>query len=141
MQFTDVTKRLREKPIQDVFALAVGYPTPEKLAGLAAQYESMPTWSAFALFEGAAPLGVIGLEQRSPGCAQIRHISVVPDIQRSGIGRRLIEESRTRNGLRELYAETHSDAVPFYQRCGFVVTSLGELHPGVERFACWWRAA
>jgi len=141
MRFADVSRRLGEKQIQDVFALAVGYPTPDKLAGLAGQYASRPTWSAFALFEGTVALGVIGLEQRSPGSAQIRHISVAEDAQRSGIGRRLIEESRTRNALRELYAETDSDAVPFYRRCGFVVTSLGEIHPGVERFACWWRAA
>ena len=141
MRFTDVSKRLGERQIQDVFALAVGYPTPDKLAGLAAQYESTPTWSAFGLFEGRVPLGVIGLEHRAPGSAQIRHISVAVNTQRSGIGRCLIEESRTRYGLRELYAETQSDAVPFYQRCGFAVTSLGELHPGIERFACWWRAA
>jgi N-acetylglutamate synthase-like GNAT family acetyltransferase len=139
--FVDVSKRMREPQIQEIFALAVGYPTPEKLEGLAHQYASEPTWSALALFDGAIPVGVLGLEMRSPGSAQIRYISVSPARQRSGVGRHLIEEIRRRESLMELYAETHSGAVPFYRQCGFEVTSLGELWPGVERFACWWRTA
>jgi hypothetical protein len=31
--------------------------------------------------------------------------------------------------------------VHFYERCGFQAQSLGELYPGVERFACSWQAA
>jgi GNAT superfamily N-acetyltransferase len=141
MEFVDVSKRMGEPQIQEIFALAVGYPTPEKLDTLAQQYAGDPTWSALGLFDAAVPVGVLGFEMRSPGSAQIRYISVAPIRQRSGVGRRLIEEVRSRESLVELFAETHIDAVPFYLRCGFEVRSLGELWPGVERFACSWRAA
>ncbi len=87
-----------------------------------------------------APVGVITLEKGLAGSARIRYIAVAPAKQRSGIGRRLIEEARGRESLHELHAETHVDAVPFYRRCGFEVESLGELWPGVERFECCWRA-
>jgi len=140
LEFIDVSSRTREPGIQEVFALAVGYPTPEKLSGLAVRYANESTWSALALFDGAVPIGVLGLEVRSMGSAEIRYISVAPTRQRSGIGRRLIEEVRNRERLSELYAETHIGAVPFYVRCGSAVTSLGELWPNVERFACWLRA-
>lgn len=139
MKFVDVSKRMNESAIQEIFALAVGYPTPERLASLARQYESDPLWSAVALFDGAAPTGVIGLVQQAPGRVQIRYIAVSPARQRSGIGRRLIEEVQRGGAVSELHAETHAGAVRFYRRCGFVVTSLGELWPGVERFACCWR--
>ena len=33
-------------------------------------------------------------------------------------------------------AETDKDAVDFYRKLGFSVTSLGEKYPGVERFHC-----
>ncbi len=35
-----------------------------------------------------------------------------------------------------LEAETDEDAVGFYIKCGFIVTSLGEVHPNTERFRC-----
>ncbi len=41
-------------------------------------------------------------------------------------------------GLLHLQAETDRDAVGFYGKAGFTVTSLGEKYPGVERFACRW---
>ena len=140
MKLVDVSKRMDEPLIREIFALAVGYPTPEKLAALARQYESDPSWSAFALFDGVVPTGVIGLVQQAPGRVQIRYIAVSPARQRAGIGRRLIEGVRKGGAVSELHAETHAGAVPFYRRCGFAVTSLGELWPGVERFACCWRA-
>ena len=90
LKFIDVSTRLDDAAIQEVLQLAVGYPTPEKLAALARQYAREPMRSAFAFFDADA--------------------------------------------------ETHIDAVPFYRQCGFEVESLGELWPGVERFACRWRA-
>jgi len=35
-----------------------------------------------------------------------------------------------------IVAETDYEAVDFYRRYGFVITSLGEKYPGVERFLC-----
>ncbi len=35
-----------------------------------------------------------------------------------------------------IYAETDNDAVNFYWKYGFEITSLGEKYPGVERFLC-----
>jgi hypothetical protein len=35
-----------------------------------------------------------------------------------------------RFALQSLVLETHAEALPFYERCGFQVTSLGEKYPG-----------
>ncbi|NYE04281.1 ribosomal protein S18 acetylase RimI-like enzyme [Bacillus niacini] len=35
-----------------------------------------------------------------------------------------------------VHAETDSDAVEFYRKYGFKITSLGEKYPGVERLLC-----
>ncbi len=37
-----------------------------------------------------------------------------------------------------LEAETDCEAVEFYRKCGWIITSLGEKYPGVERFQCYW---
>ena len=140
MELLDVTLRLGQPDLLVVLAPSVGYPTPDKLSSLADRYTREPSWSAYALFDGAIPVGVVGLEMTSLGCGHIRHIAVIPEAQRSGLGRRLIDGIRERASLRELSAETDADAVRFYERCGFTVRSLGERYPGVERFRCWWVA-
>ena len=53
-----------------------------------------------------------------------------------GIGRRLLTEVLAAVGATELVAQTDTDAVGFYRACGFAVSSLGEMYPGVERFEC-----
>jgi GNAT superfamily N-acetyltransferase len=141
MELTEVTTRLAEPRLLDVLQPSVGFPTPEKLAAIAETYAEEDSWSAYALFDDAAVVGIIGFELTSPGCLRIRHIAVPPIAQRRGLGRRLIEACRERVLPKELYAETDKDAVQFYERCGFTVESLGEQYPGVERFACRWRAA
>ena len=135
-----MTLRLGEPSLLEVLSPSVGYPTPEKLAALASRYSRESSWSAYALYDGEVAVGIVGIELTSPGHGRIRHIAVIPEERGTGVGRSLIERLRERVPLRELYAETDGDAAPFYQHCGFTVRSLGELHPGVERFRCRWRA-
>jgi ribosomal protein S18 acetylase RimI-like enzyme len=41
-----------------------------------------------------------------------------------------------KHSLKFISAETHKDAVEFYRKYGFKITSLGEKYLGVERFLC-----
>ncbi len=136
MDFVEVTARLDEPGILNILKLAVGYPTPGKLAGIVSTYRSNASWSAYALLEEDAVVAVIGVEEDARGSLRIRHIATRPDAQRRGLGRLLIERLQEELSTAELYAETDTDAVRFYKRCGFTVRSLGEQYPGVERFAC-----
>lgn len=49
-----------------------------------------------------------------------------------GLGSKLIESTK----INKMIAETDKDAVNFYKKKGFKITSLGEKYPGVERFKC-----
>jgi amino-acid N-acetyltransferase len=73
-------------------------------------------------------LGCCALALLTPDLAEIRSLAVEPDAAGRGIGRQLVlacvAEAR-RLGLRRVFALT---LVPeFFQRCGFVLTSLGRL--------------
>ena len=72
----------------------------------------------------------------APGHAVIQHIAVLPEAQRQGIGRKLIQHLVHVHRFHYLEAETDRDAVEFYRRCGFAVHSQGEVYPGVERYRC-----
>jgi ribosomal protein S18 acetylase RimI-like enzyme len=93
---------------------------------------------------GFKPAGVleaiIAIEIRRPHEGAIQHIVVQPKARHHGMGRELVAQSRAQLELSTLTAETDRNAVGFYERSGFRVTSLGEKYPGVERFSCTWTA-
>lgn len=73
-------------------------------------------------------LGCCSLAVLTPDLAEVRSLAVRPEASGRGIGRQLVlacvSEAR-RLGLRRVFALT---LVPdFFQRCGFVLTSLGRL--------------
>jgi amino-acid N-acetyltransferase len=73
-------------------------------------------------------LGCCALAVLTPDLAEVRSLAVAPDASGRGIGRALVRacvaEAR-RLGVRRVFALT---LVPeFFERCGFVLTSLGRL--------------
>ncbi|MFD0870612.1 putative acetyltransferase [Chlamydia abortus] len=80
---------------------------------------------------------IIGISVRSETqCAVILHIAVKKEHRGKGIGRQMIDKVIARHAVLSVQAQTDQDSVPFYKSCGFTVTSLGELYPGIERFLC-----
>jgi amino-acid N-acetyltransferase len=73
-------------------------------------------------------LGCCALAVLTPDLGEVRSLAVRPESSGAGVGRALVQacvaEAR-RLGLRRVFALT---LVPdFFQRCGFVLTSLGRL--------------
>lgn len=79
--------------------------------------------------------GLVGL-CRSGEDIVIRHLAVQAKWQRKRLGSGMIREIARGCGSGILKAETDREAVGFYKKAGFAVTSLGEKYPGVERFQC-----
>jgi GNAT superfamily N-acetyltransferase len=141
MEFIDLRPRTNDPDVTQLFALAVGRPTPERLTAVAAEYATKPERFLLGVLENDVVLGLVGGSLESEDGAIISHLAVRPERQRRGLGRRLIQAVRDRLRIRTLMAQTDHEAVGFYERCGFTAQSLGELYPGVERFVCSWRAA
>ena len=78
----------------------------------------------------------LGLEIAAPHRAVIRCIAVASAFRHQQVGRRLLNTSGQRFSLQLIEAETDAEVVGFYRHCGFLITSLGEVYPGVERFHC-----
>lgn len=81
-------------------------------------------------------IGCIGLEFSSLYNAEIKHIAVDPGQRGNKVASKMIDFVCQQHSLRTISAETDKDAVGFYKKYGFAVTSLGEKYPGVERFQC-----
>lgn len=128
--------RVLSEEVLDLLALAVWPATRERAANV---YQSTYAASGSVLYthqEKGDVDGVLGVRRTGPSAAEILHIAVAPSQRQKGIGRSMVEDLLAMEGLRDLVAETDSEAVGFYRRCGFIVRSLGEKYPGVERFLC-----
>ncbi|MEX3747344.1 GNAT family N-acetyltransferase [Lysinibacillus xylanilyticus] len=79
-------------------------------------------------------VGCIGIEQISLSKCEIKHIAVLVNQRGKGIGSKMI--NFVANEYTSIVAETDHEAVDFYRRYGFFITSLGEKYPGVERLLC-----
>lgn len=119
-------------PIASLLGTSLGSPNDEKLRALWECYLISAKQHLFVHSARGEVIGLIGIEQRKGQPTVILHLAVAPHHQRTGIGRRMIEQISAES----LVVETDNSAVNFYRRCGFSVRSLGEKFPGVERFEC-----
>ena len=78
--------------------------------------------------------GCIGIENIRFNECVIKHIAVFPEHSGKGTGSKMIGFLSEEFTL--ITAETDKEAIDFYRKYGFSVTSLGEKYPGVERFLC-----
>ncbi|HZQ38879.1 MAG TPA: GNAT family N-acetyltransferase [Dehalococcoidia bacterium] len=133
----DLRPRLRDPAVRSLLALALGS-GPDQLERACQNDIEEPRWILLGLEARGALVGCIGVEPRGSRHAVIRHIAVLPAHQRHGVGRAMIAFVQRQYAFMSLEAETDADAVSFYERCGFAITSLGERFPGIERFRCIW---
>jgi ribosomal protein S18 acetylase RimI-like enzyme len=132
----ELAARLDDPNVISLLAFSVGSPTPEQLRTVTARYREQAQWRLLGIEQSGILAGCIGLELTMGTCAVIHNIAVAIEFRGRGFGRAMIEAVAKQFQLGELVAETDVDAVEFYRRCGFEITSLGERYPGVERFRC-----
>lgn len=125
--------------VMEVLAVSVGEPTA-RVAKWSQEFYGASGRELYVTLREGIGIGVIGIGHTGRSHAIIEHLAVHPQFQRQGVGRCLIDAVVTLLGLKEVVAETDSDAEGFYRACGFTVSSLGEKYPdtrpGVERFQC-----
>ncbi|MCA0969004.1 GNAT family N-acetyltransferase [Halobacillus litoralis] len=102
------------------------------------RYITYPDQRLYAVRASNQTIGCVGIKIEKGGAVIIQHIAVRSSYRQQGIGKEMIDYLK--QGLfSAIQAETDNDAVHFYQKQGFQVTSLGEKYPGVERFLCVWQ--
>ncbi len=128
-------------PIRRLIEQCLYMADDKKLAKIIDLYVSESCRFFYALLENGAPQAIIGISVRKEPdnehpSATILHIAVDDHLRTRGIGRKLIDEVIAKHQLGSIQAQTDQDSMEFYRTCGFSITSLGELFPGVERFLC-----
>ena len=90
----------------------------------------------FLNYENDTLVGLIGVLAVEDELLEITHIAVAEGYRAKQIGSQMIAYLFKHLSFSRIVAETDKDAVGFCQKYGFVVQSLGEKYPNVERFYC-----
>lgn len=115
----------------EIYSACMYLPTPQKYRALTDEYLSDPDVYCFGAFEDGNMNGILIVRR-----GKVLGIAVHPDKRIQGVGRALIQHALLFFPI--LCAETDSDAVTFYRRCGFECTSFERTFPDGSRirYAC-----
>ena len=134
---TDLSDATR---LKELIAPSVFNPSVVRLDYLLTTVYAIPQRKLYVWEEEGQPAGILGIERVGRDAALLLHIAVDKRFRRQGIATKMVKEVIAQEGLHAFYSETDQESVDFYRASGFEVTSLGEKHPGIERFSCRWEA-
>lgn len=130
-------QRIKEISDQEVYQF-LSYcmsPKPERIIHECKNYKTLKNRELYGIYFENELTGIIGLIHHTLE-TELKHIAVHPNHGNKGLGSKLIEEIQKLTSSAPIIAETDREAVNFYKKNGFIITSLGEKYPGVERFKC-----
>ena len=134
ISFADVKASLWQPEVLALLKPSVYNPTPERLKSRAEKYSADKNIFVYACKIDSVYAGIVVLKTEND-TAEILDIAVKPKYRKHGIGRKLIDFIFNRFPVDTIIAETDDEAVEFYKRCGFTITSVGEFCD-TKRYFC-----
>lgn len=129
----EIDSMIHQSSIKNLLSYATSI---DKVDNVYGRYIQSSNQQLFGFMEEKKIIGIIGIELHTTKICEIKHIAVSPEVRREGIGSKMIHFLCDNYPLATIFAETDADAVEFYRKFGFKITTLGEKYPAVERFWC-----
>jgi ribosomal protein S18 acetylase RimI-like enzyme len=123
---------LNDLQVPPILKLAMGSPTPDKIREALNAYQR-PDHSLLGCRVDGKLVGILGAKMKD-NMATIQHIAVLAAYRRQGIGKLLIHELLKQFSIGFLFAETDTEAIGFYEKCGFTCKPFEGAH-GL-RYSC-----
>lgn len=134
ISFANVKASLFDPEVLTLLAPSVYNPTSERLKDRAEKYSADKNTFVYACKTGGIYVGIVVFRMEN-NTAEILDIAVKPEYRKHGIGKSLIDFIFTQFPTDNITAETDDEAVGFYKRCGFTITSVGEVS-SIKRYFC-----
>ena len=122
----------------EIYKYCMFMPTEEKFNKKMNTFLIDNSIKIFACFNQGKTVGVIVVSFSEESKVEIIGIAVDSSSRNKGIGSYMINQLISNYSLHSVYAETDSDAVDFYRKCGFSVTEFSEIYDReiVVRYKC-----
>ena len=122
-----------------LFGAAFGQPDIPVLEATLSRYAGEPNLTLLAYMRDDQALGLVGVETgASPeGTAVIHHLAVSVAEGGKDVGKEMTAALAQRLDVRELGGIAHPASLPYFEACGFTVTTL-ESEGGQARYQCLW---
>jgi len=130
--FCDIKGEISTDEVKNILIDCVFNASPAGLEKEIERYLDCPELRLFGWVGDGCILGVVGF-QIHESRLEICHIATHKSARRQGIGSQMISVLKEQYRL-PIDAETDSDAVDFYVKCGFVPVSFQKY--GVTRYLC-----
>lgn len=134
ISFANVKASLWQPEVLALLKPSVYDPTPERLKCRAEKYSADKNIFVYACKIDSVYAGIVVLKTEND-TAEILDIAVKPKYRKHGIGSKFIDFIFTQFLIDTITAETDDEAVEFYKRCGFTITSVGEFCD-TKRYFC-----
>ncbi len=134
ISFANVKASLWQPEVLALLKPSVYNPTPERLKSRAGKYSADKNIFVYACKNSEKYIGIVVFVTEN-GTAEILDIAVRPEYRKKGIARSLIDFIFNQFPIDTIIAETDDEAIGFYKRCGFTITSVGEVC-GTKRYFC-----
>lgn len=131
----NVKSYIHKQEVAELLSYAV-FPDDKSLQAAIQKYEKTESLQLYGYEDEKLLVGLIGYEIDDTKIVTVHHLAVLPENRLKGYGRGIFFELIQAQNPSQIIAETDEEAVDFYRNIGFVVYSLGEIYPGVERFRC-----
>jgi ribosomal protein S18 acetylase RimI-like enzyme len=115
-----------------VISSSIGTPTTAKITRILQGYK-LPNQFLIGAFALETLVAIIGFELNGPQ-ATIKHISVLKDFRKHGIGNALIQKLIKEYAPNIVILETDDESVDFYKKIGFTCEPFGDKY-GI-RYRC-----
>src|SRR5437868_1542197 len=114
LSFLDITDRVADPDVTAVWSLAAFQPNAEKIRVRVALYHPTGTRRLYGVCHDKTVLAASGVEQLKDGVISVHQFAVRQDLQRQGLGRRLITAILDNLRPTEIHCHTDITAVGFY---------------------------
>ncbi|MBQ8503605.1 MAG: GNAT family N-acetyltransferase [Clostridia bacterium] len=132
----DIKSIFCTEEIYSIYSGCMYEPTFEKFNAKAVNYQNDSSVSLYGYFKNEKIVGIIATKEKGE---QIEVLGISVDIKERyfGIGTRLIEYIRD-TSTKPIIAETDSNAVMFYKKCGFDIEEkvVSKSNVSYNRYVC-----
>ncbi|NLX83233.1 MAG: GNAT family N-acetyltransferase [Clostridiales bacterium] len=130
--FVNMKSRLHLPGVADLLAPCTQHLTANQYKRMVSAWQSMEIYQVFGFVQYGRVIGILTMEEKTPGIARVLTVAVNPNYQRRGLGRRLVVEAFCSLGLFELTAMSLGDNLGFYTTLGFQIrkqelTAIGQV--------------